>query len=207
MIASIVVSRPAAARQLFVLFHSDDADAPALAPLGRRLAAAFPEGFVVVLPAPADAPGFLAAIARWQAESGVAAAATAVVGFARGAVMALESTKAIPAPAGRVVALAGRFEALPTEPAPETTIHLFHGKEDPLTPYAETIAAAQCLLALGTDATADVLPFTGHEVTEEMAALVLERLRGYLPQRYWKEALQADPAAAPGTVRATRAPR
>jgi phospholipase/carboxylesterase len=120
--------------------------------------------------------------------------------------MALESTKASPAAAGRVVALAGRFESLPTGPAPETTIHLFHGKEDAVVPYADTIAAAQCLLELGTDVTADVIPFLGHEVSDELAGLVLERLRGYLPQRYWREALQADPAAGPGTVRATRAP-
>lgn len=207
MIASIVVSRPAAARQLFVLFHGDDSDAAALAPLGRLLASSFPQGFVVAQPAPAGMPDFLAAVAHWQAQSGVAPAATALVGFAAGAVMALEATKERPAVAGRVVALAGRFEAPPTEPSPETTIHLFHGKEDPVAPYAGTIDAAQRLLALGTDATADVLPFTGHEVTDEMAALVLERLRGYLPQRCWKEALQADPTPAPGAVRATRAPR
>jgi phospholipase/carboxylesterase len=207
MIASIVVHRPARARQLFVLFHGAGDDPVTLAPLGRSLAAAFPEGFVVVLPAPAGLPGFLAAIAHWQAQSGVAAPATAVVGFAHGAVLALEATKASPVAAGRVVALAGRFESPPTQPAPETTIHLFHGKEDPVSPYADTIAAAQALLALGTDVTADVLPFAGHEVTGEMAALVLERLQGYLPQRYWREALEADPAESPGPVRATRAPR
>lgn len=207
MIASIVVQRPPRAHQLFVLLHGRDDEAAALAPLGRSLAAAFPEGFVVALPAPAGMPEFLAAIAHWQAQAGVDAQATAVVGFARGAVMALESTKSSPPPAGRVLALAGRFEALPTEPARETTIHLFHGKEDAVTPYGDAIAAAQCLLELGTDVTADVIPFLGHRVSDEMAALVLERLRGYLPQRYWREALQADPAEAPGTVRATRAPR
>lgn len=207
MIASIVVQRPAAARQLFVLFHGDDADAAALAPLARRLAAAFPEGFVVVQPAPAAMTDFLAAIAHWRTLAGVEVAATALVGFARGAAMALEATQEEPAAAGRVVALAGGFETLPTRAAPDTTIHLFHGKEDPVAPYAGTIAAAQRLLDLGADVTADVLPFTGHEVTDEMAALVLERLRGYLPQRAWREALEADPAASPGTVRATRAPR
>ena len=205
MIASIVVQRPAGARQLFVLFHGGDDDVAALAPLGRSLASAFPEGFVVVLPAPAGMPDFLAAIAHWQSESGVAAQATAIVGFAQGAVRALEATKSIPAPAGRVVALAGRFEALPTAPAPDMTIHLFHGKDDPVIPYAGTIDAAQRLLELGTDATADVIPFLGHAVSGEMVALVLERLRGYLPQRYWREALEADPADPAGTARATRA--
>lgn len=198
MIASIVVQRPAGgARQLFVLFHGAEDDAVVLAPLGRRLAAAFPEGFVVVLPAPAQAAEFLAAIASWQAQSGVTAEATAVLGFARGAAMALESTKAVPPCAARVVALAGWFDALPTEPARETTVHLFHGKEDAVTPYSRTIAAAQCLLDLGTDVTADVVPFAGHEIPDEMAALVLERLRGYLPQRRWREALEAAEAAQP----------
>ena len=60
-----------------------------------------------------------------------------------------------------------------------------------------TIAAAQCLLELGTDVTADVLPFVGHEVPDEMADLVLERLRGYLPQRRWREAMQAHEAVNP----------
>jgi phospholipase/carboxylesterase len=206
MIASIVVHRPARALQLFVLFHGGDEDVAALAPLGRNLASAFPEGFVVVLPAPAGMPEFLAAIAHWQSEAGVPAQATAIVGFAKGAMLALEATKSIPVPAGRVLALAGRFEALPTEPAPETTVHLFHGKEDPVIPYAGTIDAAQRLLELGTDVTADVIPFLGHEVSGEMVALVLERLRGYLPQRYWREALAVDPADSPGPDRATRAP-
>lgn len=198
MIAAIVVQDPAGgARQLFVLFHGAADDAVVLAPLGRRLAAAFPEGFVVVLPAPHGNADFLAAVAHWQVRSGVAAEATAVVGFARGAVMALEATKARPASAGRVVAIAGRFESLPAQSAPETTVHLFHGKEDAVTPYAGTVAAAQCLLELGTDVTADVLPFVGHEVPDEMAELVLERLRGYLPQRRWREALQAHEAAFP----------
>ena len=111
--------------------------------------------------------------------------------------MALESTKAEPPCAARVVALAGWFDALPTEPARETTVHLFHGKEDAVTPYSRTIAAARCLLDLGTDVTADVVPFAGHEVSDEMAALVLERLRGYLPQRRWREALEAAEAAQP----------
>lgn len=207
MIASIVVQRPSRARQLFILFHGGDEDTAALAPLGRSLVSAFPEGFVVVLPAPAGMPDFLAAVAHWQAEAGAAAQATAIVGFSQGAVRALEATKSVPAPAGRVVSLAGRFEALPTQPAPEVTIHLFHGKEDPVIPYAGTIDAARRLLELGTDATADVIPFLGHEVSGEVVGLVLERLRGYLPQRYWREALEADPADSPGTARATRAPR
>lgn len=200
MIASIVVQGPAGgARQLFVLFHGAEDEAVVLAPLGRRLAATFPEGFVVVLPAPAQAAEFLDAIASWQARSGVAAEATAVLGFGRGAAMALESTKAVPACAARVVALAGWFESQPTQPATETTVHLFHGKEDAVTPYSRTVAAAQCLLDLGTDVTADVVPFVGHEITDEMATLVLERLRGYLPQRRWREALEAAEAAqSPG---------
>jgi phospholipase/carboxylesterase len=53
------------------------------------------------------------------------------------------------------------------------------------------VSAAQHLLALGTDVTADVLPFVGHDVPDTMAALVIERLRGYLPQRHWREAMQS----------------
>ena len=222
---SIVVQRPAgAARQLFLLFHGVGGTPANLVAMGQLLAQAFPGAFVVCVQAPHAGPSgrgfqwfsvdqvseenrpgrvamampaFLEAVAHWQSQAGVDAQATALVGFSQGAIMALESTKSAPASAGRVVALAGRFARLPDECAPDTTIHLFHGKEDPVMPYGHTLAAAERLLAVGADVTADVLPFVGHEVCAPMVELVLERLRGYLPQRRWREALAADPEEAP----------
>lgn len=223
--SSIVLQRPAGgARQLFLLLHGVGGRPADLESMGRVIGGAFPAAFIVSVQAPhagdagrgfqwfsvagitdenrpgrveAAMPAFLGMIAEWQREAGVDAQATALVGFSQGAIMALESTKAIPARAGRVVALAGRFATLPAQAAPEVTVHVFHGKEDPVVPYGHAIAGAERMLSLGTDMTADVMPFVGHEVPEEMARLVLERLTGYIPQRRWREALAADPGTGP----------
>jgi len=192
--AAVVVQRPARQpQQLFLLFHDEGGTPGDLAAMGRVLAGAFPQALVASLPLPPDAPGLLEAVVRWQGECGLDAQATALVGYGGGATRVLESTKRAPARAGRVVALAGTFEKLPEQSAPEVTIHLFHGKEDPVTPYGRVVAAAERLIALGTDVTADILPFVARAVTPAMGDLVLERLRGYLPRRRWQEALAADP--------------
>lgn len=192
--AAVVVQRPAGQpQQLFLLFH-DEGGAPGdLAAMGRVLAGAFPQALVASLPLPPDAAGMLEAVARWQGECGLDAQATALVGYGGGATRVLESTQQAPARAGRVVALAGTFGKPPDQAATGVTIHLFHGKEDPVTPYGRVVAAAERLIALGADITADILPFVGREVTAEMGDLVLERLRGYIPRRRWQEALAADP--------------
>jgi phospholipase/carboxylesterase len=220
---SVVVQRSGrGAGQLLLLFHGAGATPEDLVPAARTLADAFPNAFVVSVKAPhagdsglgfqwysvagvteanraqrvAQAmPAFLETVAHWQAHAGLGPEATALIGFSQGAIMALEATKADPIPAGRVVALAGRFAELPTQAAWHTTIHLIHGKDDGVIAYARAIEAAERLLALGADVTADVLPFVGHAVADEMAALVVERLQHYLPQWRWREALQSDPGA------------
>lgn len=222
---SIVLQHPSGgARQLFLLFHGVGSEPASLEAMGRLLGEAFPQAFVVSVQAPQACdsgrgfqwfsvagvaeenrpgrvdeamPAFLETIAYWQGRCGVGAPATALVGFSQGAIMALECTKSVPARAGRVVALGGRFASLPTQAAPEVTIHLFHGKEDPVIAYGLAIEGAERLLALGMDVTADVLPFVRHEVPAEMVQLVVERLRSYLPQRLWREALAADPGGDP----------
>lgn len=192
--AVVVVQRPVGPpQQLFLLFHDEGGTPGDLAAMGRVLAGAFPQALVASLPLPPDAGEMLEAVARWQGECGLDAQATALVGYGGGATRVLESTQQAPARAGRVVALAGTFGKLPDQAATGVTIHLFHGKEDPVTPYGRVVAAAKRLIALGADITADILPFVGREVTAEMGDLVLERLRGYIPRRRWQEALAADP--------------
>ena len=221
MTDAIVLQQPQApAQQLLLLFHGVGGSPPDLVPLGRLLAQAFPNACVVSVQAPhagdsgrgyqwfsakditennrpervANAmPAFLAEVAHWQAAARLGPEATALIGFSQGGIMALEATKSEIVPAGRVVALGGRFAQLPTAPAQRTTIHLIHGKEDRVLPYGLAVAACERLLALGTDVTADVLPLVGHEVTEEMATLVLERLQRYLPQWRWQEAMRSAP--------------
>jgi phospholipase/carboxylesterase len=131
-------------------------------------------------------------VQHWQQAFGVGADVTALVGFSQGAIMALASTQQAPSLAARIVALSGRFGSLP-EAAPENcTLHLIHGKQDSVIPYAHTVHAAERLVQLGADITADVIPFAGHEINEEIAALVIERLTTHVPKRYWEAAGEAD---------------
>ena len=136
-------------------------------------------------------PAFVETVARWQREAGVGLDAVALIGFSQGGIMALESTRDRPAIAGRVVAIAARFARLPEAANPATTIHMFHGKADPVIPYGFTVEGAQHLVAIGADVTADVLPQVGHQINAEIAALLIERLRGHLPKRTWEAAMRA----------------
>lgn len=217
---SVVVQRAQGQpRQLFLLFHGYGANADDLVPLGERLATAFPTATVVSVgaPQPTDYPGglqwfsldgvtesnrlervagampaFLAEIRAWQRDAGVTEPGTALVGFSQGAIMALESSVGAGAPAGRVIAIAGRFARLPRNAPTRTTIHLLHGKEDAVIPYRHTIDAAHTLLDLGGDVTADVLPFVGHGITDELVDLAVQRLKTHVPKRLWDEAMAAD---------------
>lgn len=212
---------PGRAQQLFMLFHGVGGTPEDLQPLGQRLAQTFAHAVVVCLPGaqPSDLgqgrqwfsvrgitdenrservagalPGFVAEIERWQAQTGVAPAATALVGFSQGGILSLEASKQEALLAARVIAIGGRYASLPVHMNEHCTLHLIHGKDDPVMPYGLTVTAAEHLVAIGADVTADVLPFVRHEVTEEVANLVLERLQSYIPQARWREALAAQAA-------------
>jgi phospholipase/carboxylesterase len=216
---SIVIQQPGgSAQQLVLLFHGLGETPQAMRPFGERLARQFPNAFVVSVAAPQPAdegrgyqwlsvrgvsdadvaprvtealPAFQRAVAHWQAVSGLGPVATALIGFSQGAIMALEATCVEPACAGRVVAIAGRFTELPERAAASTTLHLFHGKQDEVVPYRHTIETVQHLLGLGGDATADVLPFVGHELVDDFFDLTIERLTAYVPKRLWDEAMRS----------------
>ena len=214
---SIIVARPdGPTQQLMLLFHGVGADAPDLVPLGRVLAAEFPQAFIVSVAAPSPSgagrewfsvqgidednraarveaamPAFVEAVAQWQREAGVGRDAVALIGFSQGGIMALESTRDRSAIAGRVVSIAGRFALLPETPNLDTTIHMFHGKADPVIPYGFTVEGAKHLVAIGADITADVIPNVGHQVDAQIAELLIERLRGHLPRRTWEAAMRA----------------
>jgi phospholipase/carboxylesterase len=215
---SVIVARPEGqAQQLMLLFHGVGATALDLVPLGRALAAEFPGAFIVSVAAPAASgnggrqwfsvldiseenrparveaalPAFAEAVGRWQKEAGVGRDAVALIGFSQGGIMALESTRDRPAIAGRVISIAGRFAQLPQSPNPDATLHMFHGKLDPVIPYGYTVEAAQHLVAIGADITADVIPHLGHQINEDVAELLIERLRGHLPKRTWEAAMKA----------------
>ena len=216
---SIIVAKPdGQAQQLMLLLHGVGSTASDLVPLGRVLAEEFPAAFIVSIAAPepshvpggrqwfsvmgidddnrperiaAAMPAFVDTVRHWQQQAGVGTDAVALVGFSQGGIMALESTRDRPAIAGRVVSIAGRFAKLPETPNPATTLHMFHGKADPVIPYGFTVEAAQHLVTIGADVTADVIPHVGHQIDPDIAALLIERLRGYLPKRTWEAAMRA----------------
>lgn len=224
--ASIVVQQSAGRpEQLILLFHGMGGTPDDLVPLGQRLAAAFPASTVVSTAAPNPSgpdggrewftvagiteqnriarvaqamPAFLAEIRGWQQAADVTPTVTALVGFSQGAIMALEASVTPTPQAGRVVAIAGRFANLPDHAPPHATLHLVHGKEDPVIPYRHAIDAAHRLRDLGGDVTADVIPFAGHTITADMATLVVERLLGHVPKRMWEAALRTA-QKLPGT--------
>lgn len=221
--SALIVQRPAeAAAQLILLFHGVGSDARSLLPLGQRLAAAFPQAMVVSVTAPhpsdifpqgfqwfsvagiteenrvdrvaAALPSFEACVAHWQAQAGVGAAATALVGFSQGAIMALASSVRPDPVAARIIAIGGRFASLPQSPLHEgTTVHLLHGKADTVMPYSHAVHAAHRLKDLGADFTADVLPFIGHEVHPELIELAVEKLQGHVPARLWLKPGEENP--------------
>lgn len=222
---ALIVQRPAGRpQQLVLLFHGLGADENDLRPVGERFAAEYPQALVASLRAPepcdfgfgyqwisptalddaqrvqrvaAAMPGFVASVRRWQLESGLGPEATVLVGFSQGATMVLEAISATDEEtlAGRVVALAGRYARLPEAAPLATTLFFVHGKADSVVHYGFTVQAAKHLVGLGADVVADVLPFVGHEIDDEVLALVIERLRTHIPRRHWESAMRGAPPA------------
>lgn len=219
---SLVIQEPTEPAQLIVLCHAAGADAASLLPLGERLRETFPQATIVSLQAttPVDEPqGFAwfsladsteenrparvaqalaplqTAVRDWQARSGVSALATALIGVSQGAEMVLEASKNAPMLASRVVAMGGRFTTLPDVPPAVTTIHFLHGKQDALVPYAHSVNAAHHLRDLGSDITAEVVPFVGHELHPDLIELAITKLTTHIAPHLWTAAQEA--AVAP----------
>jgi phospholipase/carboxylesterase len=216
---------PGEAQQLVLLFHGLGADEQDLRQLGLRLAQEYTHALVASLRAPdpsdfgfgyqwfsasgidesnrvervANAlPAFAATVRAWQRESGLGPQATLLVGFSQGAIMALEAVSAPGSStiAGRVVALSGRYATLPDSPPAETTLFFMHGKADDVIHYGYTVEAARHLVGLGADVVADVIPFLGHAIDDEVMNLVVERLRTHIPRRHWEAAMRGAPPPA-----------
>ena len=141
-------------------------------------------------------PAFIASIRSLQQRFGIGWERTALAGFSQGAVMALEAVQAEPQLAGRVLAFAGRHVAAPTHAPADTTVHLFHGLADAVIPHAGAVASARCLMALGGDVTADVLPGIGHELHPALIDKAIEQLRTFLPKKVWREAMSVAPVVS-----------
>ncbi len=144
---------------------------------------------------PARVAAMLPALADWvraaQAASGLGEAATALVGFSQGAIVALELVQRHDGIAGRVLAFAGRYATLPEQAPRQTTLHFFHGADDAVIPAAQARAAIERLALLRGDATIDIAQGVGHALPPALIDRAVERLRSHIPQRTWDAALGA----------------
>lgn len=212
----IVQSPATPAQQLLLLFHGVGDNPVAMGEIGSWFAPLFPDALIVSIggaeacgPAPgrqwfsvqgvteenrqqrvdAIMPTFIATVRYWQQQSGVSPQATALIGFSQGAIMALESVKAEPGLASRVIAFNGRYATLPQEANTKTTVHLIHGGEDRVIDLAWAVAGQEALMAAGGDVTLDIVEDLGHAIDDRSMQFALDHLRYTVPKHYFDEAL------------------
>jgi phospholipase/carboxylesterase len=204
MPGSVCIQQPeTTADQLILLFHGVGASSRDMVPVGQQLARALPGAFIVSVDAPrpsdmgmgrqwfsvrgitedcrparvaAVMPEFQAAVRHWQGVTNSKPAATLLLGFSQGAIMALESTQVAQAVAGRVVAVSGRFAEPPRSAASGVPLNLIHGEQDPVIACGQSIEAAKRLQELGADVTLDLLPSLGHGIDGRAMARILARI-------------------------------
>lgn len=215
----VVQSPVAPASQLILLFHGVGDTAQAMGEIGSWFAPEFPDALVVSISGlnqsgagrewfsvagvteenrqqrvDAAMPGFIEAVRDWQRQSGVPPTATALIGFSQGAIMALESIKAQPGLAARVIAFSGRYAELPQQASTSTTIHLIHGDNDKVIHATHAVDAAEKLLSLGGDVTLDLIDDLGHAIDDRSMKAALDHLRYTVPKHYFDEALSGGAA-------------
>ncbi len=156
-----------------------------------------PDGPVTETNRPARVAAALPRLTDWvraaQVATGVAPAATALVGFSQGAILSLELVQRHDGLAGRVLSFSGRYATLPDRALAHTTLHFFHGATDTVIPAAQTQLAMDRLTSLRGDATADIADGVGHELTPELVRCAIDRLRSHIPHRTWIAAMGAVP--------------
>lgn len=205
--------------QLMILLPDTDAAPEDLAPLqqlAEALRPAFPQALLLAWPmlptAQAAAARVMAAAAgepaaelapmlqalvaevrQAQQAGGVGPAATALVGFGVGALLALELSALEDGLAGRVLAFGGRYARLPAQAPRHSTLHLFHGADDDRVPARHARQALEHLGRLQGDATLDIASGTGHALAPALIDCALHRLRSHIPHRTWAAALGMVP--------------
>ena len=207
---------PAAPDLLFVLLPDSGLapDGPdTLAPLAAALQAQYPRAATLTVHPPlrddegrcrwwADAQpsleGVLAALPhlvdRLRTEAGkldLPWQHVALAGVGDGGLLALEAVQSEPALVGRVLSFAGGYLARPEAAPQDVCVHLVHGLEDRRFPYRHVVDAAQSLVDLGADVTADLLPHLDNGLHPAMIEKAMEQLRTFIPARLWREALIA----------------
>ena len=205
-------------KQLFILLHGVGARSTDLVPLANKLKQSFPNA-AFLLPDgtfPFDGGGtgrqwfsirgvteenrplrvaevlsnLHTIVKQAQDRFNVIQSDTALVGFSQGAIMALEFSKIHDGKVGRILSFSGRYASLP-EKAPElTTLHFFHGENDPVIQVAHAQAAYDRLMEISGDATLDVASSVGHEIHPALTDQAINRLQTCIPLRSWKKALE-----------------
>lgn len=216
-----------APEQLFVLLHGVGGQGAGLAALAQVLRRQFARAAILAPDAPAAFDGdggghgrqwfsvqgitednrparvaqalqtFVPWLKATQARLGLGAQATALVGFSQGAILALEAVVAEDGLAGRVAAFSGRLAQLPARAPQLTTLHWFHGSEDPVIPVQHARGALEHLARLQSDATLDIAQGLGHEMHPALFDRLLHRLTHHIPQRSWQAALGAVQGEGP----------
>ena len=213
----VVQSPDKPAQQLLLLFHGVGDNPVSMGQIGSWFAPLFPDALIVSVGGAeasgagrqwfsvdgiseenrqqrvdAIMPTFIETVRHWQRQSGVRPQATALIGFSQGAIMALESIKALPGLASRVIAFNGRYATLPTVASTATTVHLIHGGEDRVIDLSLAVAAQEALLAVGGDVTLDIVEDLPHAIDDRSMQLALDHLRYTVPKHYFDEALSGS---------------
>ncbi|MBV8037502.1 hypothetical protein [Roseateles sp.] len=115
----------------------------------------------------------------------------ALAGMGDGGLLALEAVQSEPALVGRVLSFAGGYLARPEHAPQDVCVHLLHGLDDQRYPYRQVVDAAQSLVDLGADVTADLLPHLDHGLHPALIEKAMEQLRTFIPARLWREAVIA----------------
>ncbi|HEY1131689.1 MAG TPA: esterase [Roseateles sp.] len=115
----------------------------------------------------------------------------ALAGIGDGGLLALEAVQSEAALVGRVLSFAGGYLSRPEAAPQDVCVHLLHGLEDQRFPYRHVVDAAQSLVDLGADVTADLLPHLDHGLHPALIEKAMEQLRTFIPARLWREAVIA----------------
>ncbi|MGD9951846.1 MAG: esterase [Burkholderiales bacterium] len=192
------------AHHLFVFLHGSGGTSKSMIPIAFRFQARFPSAALVVPSGFARSevdgeaqqwfstrglnddnrmervaavlPKLEVLVRREQANCGVSAERTVLIGFSQGGTMALEAVKQVPGLAGAVVAYSARFARLPKSGTRiGSRVHLVHGEHDAVVSRVHAERAARMLAALHVPVTLDIVEDLGHALTH--SAICLGSLR------------------------------